>query len=147
LIYQDIRGERGAIDELRKQVSDELKAVDDKMAVVERRLTESEQKRQETAGRLTEMQKNLIEIEGIEQTNVKKMAEMYDSMDPESAAKILRQMADNKNIETAVKLLGQMKERQAAKVLAAIPDAGLAAQLLDRLKGMKRPSVATKKGP
>lgn len=150
LVYQDIRGERGAIDELRKQVTEELKAVQGKMSDVERERAKAEEKRQETDQKVSEMQKNLFELEGVERDNIRKMAETFDSMAPESAAKILQSLADTARMDTAVKVLGQMKERQAAKVLAELstttPDgAALAAQLLEKLKGFKRPSSGTKK--
>ncbi len=150
LVYQDIRGERGAIDELRKQVGDELKAVDGKMGDVERERAKAEEKRQETDKKVTEMQKNLFELEGVERENIKKMAETFDSMAPESAAKILQSLADTARMDTAVKVLGQMKERQRGKVLeelsTATPEgAALAAQLLEKLKGFKRSPSGTKK--
>jgi flagellar motility protein MotE (MotC chaperone) len=139
LVYEDIRGERGAIDGLRKQLGDELKAIETKMTAAEHVQTDSVHK-------VNELQKNLVELEGVEQTNIKKMADMYDSMDPESAAKILEQLANTAKMDTAVKLLAQMKERQAAKVLAALPaESGLAAQLLEKLKGFKRSTVSAQK--
>src|SRR5262249_16153755 len=132
LVYQDIKSERSALDELRKQVSDELKAVEDKMTVVERKRVESEQKIQDKSAEIAALEKKRVELGNTEQTNIKRMAEMYDNMDAESAARILQQLADSAKLDTAVKVLGLMKERQAAKVLAAMPpDSGLAAQLLE----------------
>jgi flagellar motility protein MotE (MotC chaperone) len=139
LVYEDIRGERGAVDALRKQLNDEVKAIEQRMSAVERVQADSVHK-------VSELQKNLVELEGAEQTNIKKMADMYDSMDPEAAAKILEQLANTAKMDTAVKLLAQMKERQAAKVLAALPaDSGLAAQLLEKLKGYKRSTASAQK--
>jgi flagellar motility protein MotE (MotC chaperone) len=145
LIYQDIRGERAAVDELRKQVGEELKAVKDQAAAVERRHTEMEEQRQKMSGRVKELEEHLIKIEELENGNVQKMAEMINTMAPESAAKILQQLADTSKMDTAVKLLGLMKERQAAKVLAEVPDPALAAQFLEKLKDLKRPAPASKK--
>ena len=67
--------------------------------------------------------------------------------------RFVQQMADGGKMETAVKLLGLMKERQAAKVLAELSTAsaegaGLAAQLLEKMKGFKRPGAnKAKAGP
>jgi flagellar motility protein MotE (MotC chaperone) len=137
LVYEDIRSERAAIDELRNQVSDELKAVEEQLAAAERDRAELDLKQQTIDGRVTQMDDQ-------EKDNIKKMGGMYDSMAPESAAKILQQMTDSGNMDTAVKLLGVMKERQAAKVLAEMQDATLAAQLSEKLKGLKRPTAAKK---
>src|SRR5207237_6579057 len=126
--------------------------VEGRMGDVERERAKGEEKRQETDKKVAEMQKNLFELEGVERENIRKMAETFDTMAPESAAKILQSMADTANMDTAVKVLGQMRERQAAKVLAELsgstPEgAALAAQLLEKLKGFKRPSSAMKKAP
>src|SRR5205085_12626117 len=43
LIFKDIRGERAAIDELRKQVNEELKAVEAQLGKLEQRFVELEQ--------------------------------------------------------------------------------------------------------
>jgi septal ring factor EnvC (AmiA/AmiB activator) len=140
LIYNDMKAERSNLDTMRKQVAAEMKAVDDKLATVEKRYAESQQQLQENASKLEEIQKNLLELKGVEQVNVKKMAEMYDTIEPESGARILQQLSKSGQMDTAVELIGQMRERQAAKVLAALPpDSGLAAQILEKLKGFKRP--------
>jgi flagellar motility protein MotE (MotC chaperone) len=138
MVIEDIRSERAAIDELRRQLDDILKVGEEQMADVERRRTELEIKQQNIDGRVTEMA-------GQEKDNIKKMGSVYDNMAPESAAKIIQQMADSGTMDTAVKLLAVMKERQAAKVLAEMPDPSLAAQLSERLKDLKRPAATAKK--
>jgi flagellar motility protein MotE (MotC chaperone) len=138
LVYEDIRSERAAMDELRKQIGDELKAAEEQMTEVEHQRAELELKQQTMEGRVTEM-------DGREKDNIKRMGGVYDNMAPESAAKILQQMADSGTMDTAVKLLAVMKERQAAKVLAEMADPSLAAQLSERLKGLKRPTAQPKK--
>ncbi len=147
LVYQDIRGERTVLDEMRKQVNDELKALTEKLSAVERRFGDLEQEKQTVSKSVADLQKRQIDLDGVERKNIDKMASMYDSMAPESAARILQQMADSGKMDTAVKLLGQMKERQAAKVLAEIPDATLAAQLLEKLRGLKRSAPAAVPAP
>jgi len=142
-IYQDIRGERATIDELRKQVNEELKAVQEERAALDRKRAESEQQRQEISDRTSQMQKNMIELDDVERKNIDKMAKMYASMPPENAARILQQMADNGKMETVVKVLGQTQERQAAKILAEMPET-LAAQLLEKLKDLKRSPTTPK---
>lgn len=148
LLYQDIRGERAGIEGLRQQVSGELKSVDQKLAEVEKRFQKLLEERQKAAQDVASLEKNRVELESAEETNIRKMAAMYDTMEPESAARILERLSDSKEIkglDTAVKLLGYMRERQAARVLAAIdPSSGLAPQLLERLKGLKKPSAKPK---
>jgi flagellar motility protein MotE (MotC chaperone) len=141
LVYQDIRGERAAIDELRKQVTEELNGAKEMQAELEKKKLDADDQRQKTAGQVKELEQRMINFDGMETSNVQKMAEMLNNMAPESAARILQQMADTGKMETAVKLMGLMKERQAAKVLSEFTDPSMAAQLLDKLKDLKRPSA------
>jgi flagellar motility protein MotE (MotC chaperone) len=137
LVIENIRTERAAIDELREELEAALKSGEDHLADVQRQRTELDIKQQNIDGKVTEMA-------GHEKDNIKKMASMYDNMAAESAAKIIQHMADGGTMDTAVKLLAAMRERQAAKVLAEMPDPSLAAQLSERLKDFKHPTKATK---
>ncbi|HZU34857.1 MAG TPA: hypothetical protein VFA18_03050 [Gemmataceae bacterium] len=138
LVYQDIRSERADLDELRKKIAEELKEVSKKLSSVEGRFGELEQQRSAVNKNLTDLEKRQTELQGTERKNINRMADTFNSMQADQAARILQQMADSGSLDTAVKLLGEMKERQAAKVLAEFSDASLAAQLLDKLRGLKR---------
>jgi len=138
LVYQDIRSERADLDELRKKIAEEMKEVNKKLSSVEGRFGELEQQRNAVNKNVTELEKRQTELEGSERKNINRMADTFNSMQADQAARILQQMADSGRMDTAVKLLGEMKERQAAKVLAEFSDTSLAAQLLDKLRGLKR---------
>jgi flagellar motility protein MotE (MotC chaperone) len=140
MVYQDIRGERTVLDELRKQLSEEMRNLNEKMSSVERRASDVEQESKVNQRRLTDLGRKQIEVDAVEVKNFNKIASMYDSMEPESAAKILQQLADSGKMETAVKVVAQMKDRQASKVLAELSksDASLAGQVVEKLKGLKR---------
>jgi flagellar motility protein MotE (MotC chaperone) len=140
LVFNDIKSERASIDEMRKQVAEEMKAVERQLLNLEKKRAELDDKQQEVNTHVKEMEKNVVQLDGMEQGNLKKIADMYDSMAPESAGKILKQLAESGKMDTAVKLLGLMKERQAAKVLADLEDPALAAQLLEKMKDVKRPA-------
>jgi flagellar motility protein MotE (MotC chaperone) len=146
MIFQDIKSEQTGVDELRKQLSAELEAAAKKVADVEKKSKELQQERQETKKKVDDATKTLTEYDGLETDRIKQVAGMYDTMAPESAAKILQTLAEGGNLETAIKILSHMKERQAAKILAEIRDPVLAAQMLERLKGLKKPSTPAK-GP
>jgi flagellar motility protein MotE (MotC chaperone) len=96
---------------------------------------------------LDEIKKRQTEIDSGEKKNLDKLATIYDSMPAENAAKILQQMADSGKLDTAVKVLAQMKERQASKVLAEMQDASLAAQLVEKMRAIKRPAPMTATTP
>jgi flagellar motility protein MotE (MotC chaperone) len=138
LIQEDIRGERTALDELRTQIKSELEALNEAMEGVEKQRGSLDEERQKISKSTQEMEARIVQLQKEEQDNLKKMSGMYNSMSPEVAAKILQNLADTGKMDTAVKVLGQMQERQAAKVLAELTDAGLAAQLVEKLKSLRR---------
>jgi flagellar motility protein MotE (MotC chaperone) len=139
LIQEDIRGERSTLDELRTQVKSELDALNEAIQGVEKQRSNLDEERQKIGKTTQQMENRLLHLQKEEHDNLKKMSGMYNSMAPESAARILQNLADTGKMETAVKVLSLMQERQAAKVLAELTDAGLAAQLVEKLKGLRKP--------
>jgi flagellar motility protein MotE (MotC chaperone) len=123
MVLRDLQVERQVIENMLKQVNAELKNVSNRSTELEAVAADLERKR--------------IEFNATEKQNITKMATMYDSMPPENAAPILKQMADSGKMDTAVKILAQMKDRQAARILAELNDASLAAQLLDKMRLLK----------
>lgn len=138
LLLQDIRSEREVIDGLRKQVASELRLAVEKMNEVEVKAKQLDRDRADAVKKNDDLKKSVVEITEMEAKNLVKIASINDAMPPENAAKILQQLADSGKMDMAAKLLLQMKETKAAKVLAEIPDAGLAAQLLEKMKNLKR---------
>ena len=136
VVMQDVRAERQTLDGIRTQVGNELK-------LLAQKVTELEQLRQTGAKTVADAKAKVAEVEDGERKNMDRMASMYDSMPAENAAKIIQQMADMGKMDTAVRLLSQMKERQAAKVLAEISDPTLAAQLLDKMRTLRRSNTTS----
>jgi DNA repair exonuclease SbcCD ATPase subunit len=89
VIYQDIRGERNVLDELRKQVADEVKSLAVKMDTVDRRFGDLEQKNQAITKQVADQKKNQLDMDRGEDKNIDKIGEMYNSMAPDAAARIL----------------------------------------------------------
>jgi flagellar motility protein MotE (MotC chaperone) len=137
LVVADIRNEQKKIDELRKQLSEELKAVGGKMEAVERRASETRAQGEKLTEQAKDLKRSLLDVSEAEKRRVKQMATMYDAMDAEAAAQTFQQMVDVGKLDMAVKILAHMRERQAARVLAQLPDNAVAVQLLDRRKGLK----------
>ena len=137
LVLQDIRSEREELSRVRQQLAAELKLVADKSAELDKKFTSLDEQRKLLAKGSADLSKGRTDYEKDERTNLTKMAALYDGMAPETAAKILQQMADTGKMETAVKVLAQMKPAKASKVLSEMPDAALAAQLLEKMKGLK----------
>ncbi|MER3416548.1 MAG: hypothetical protein C4297_10100 [Gemmataceae bacterium] len=137
VIWHDLKLEREELGKYRKQILEESKALAEQAAALEKKhrafLAEKEQMQKD----LEKLASRLRELEAIERENLKKTATMFESMAPENAAKIIGHLAANGNMDMAANLLSLMRERQAAKVLAELPE-GTAAQLLEKLRSIKK---------
>lgn len=137
LIYQDIRSEHRALEEIRKQVAEELKLLQDKLAGLEVKAGENRQEFKKLTKKAEEISSSLVEVQKVEAGRIKQIGSAYDTMEPEAAAQMMQEMVEKGKLDTAVKILGSMKDRQMARVLAAFTEPSVAVQLLDRLKGLK----------
>jgi flagellar motility protein MotE (MotC chaperone) len=139
LIYLDIRSERAALDDIRKQINEEAKIANDKLESLERKAGDVDKKHKQVHDKAEELKDSYRKIDDSEKDNLKRMANMYDSMEADAAAQTLQQMADSGKLDTAAKILFMMRERQAAKVLAQFPDRTTVAQLMEQMRKMQRP--------
>jgi flagellar motility protein MotE (MotC chaperone) len=147
IIYQDLRAERAALDELRKQCNDELKALADKLESLDRKAGDVDHQRKDVVGKIDDFEKRKVQFANTEQKKTyDRLGTVYDTMDPEAAARLLQHMADTGSIDTAVKILTVMHERQASKVLAAFTDKTTAVQLVDKMQSVDRGSTVNKGG-
>ena len=132
-----------AIDDLQKQVAKELEAVRAALADLERQSATIKSEESKNTKASEDLKGRTTAIDKEDNDNLKKMAPFYNSMSPESAAKILKQFADTGKIETAAKILMMMQGKQGSKVLDELKDPVLAAQLLEVSKKLRNPSAAT----
>lgn len=143
IIYHDLKSERNSLDELRNQVNGELKTLLEKLALLEEKSADVQQQRQRLNDNANQLKQNIIEIDGMEQKNIKQLAAMYDSMEPSTAAELMQEMADKGKMDMAVKILSTMRERSAANVISQITDRTTTVQLMERLKSLKKPAANT----
>jgi flagellar motility protein MotE (MotC chaperone) len=87
----------------------------------------------------TALEETRLAVQADEQRNLKHTAEIYDSMDPEAAAEIVENMCKNQQHDDAVKILYFMQERSVGKLLAAISDPNLVADLCQKMKRIREP--------
>jgi len=88
---------------------------------------------------MLELSQTVVQIDVVERKNLKKMAKVYDKMDPESCGRIFLEKCKNQKEDDVAKIFYYMSERSHAKVLAEISKADQAAadKVTDRLKRMK----------
>jgi hypothetical protein len=104
------------------------------------------QKRQQASQETQKAQQELdkiksasVQYEREERKSIKQMAGWFQKMEPEAAAEHLRGLADDGKLDTVVQMLADMEDRDVARILAAISDRALVAQLTDKFTKLKRP--------
>ena len=72
-----------------------------------------------------------------EKDNLKRVAKIYETMDPTKSGQSVREMCGSSQEDDAARILYMMSERAAGKVLAELGDKGLAAKLVMKIKKIR----------
>jgi flagellar motility protein MotE (MotC chaperone) len=146
LIHDDIKKDQKKLDAVRKEVEGELQLVQEKLDLLEKRTGEGAKDREKTEAQLSELRQATLEVTDLESKNLKQVAGIYDKMDPEAAAQNIQQMTEKGSLDTAVTIVANMRDRQAANLLGELSklDAGIAAQVFERMRYLKTPAKKAK---
>ncbi|MBY0231778.1 MAG: hypothetical protein K2W96_21030 [Gemmataceae bacterium] len=139
LVIDDIGAERAVMDSIRAQIAGEIKGLDENREKMDRSTRSLEDQKRAAQELLAQLEKEKTSFGKDELKNIDQIALIFESMPADKAARMLEQLANSGQMETAVKLLGRAKERRAAAILAEVGDVALSAQLVDKLRGLKRP--------
>lgn len=127
MVVRDLQVQRDVVDTLVRQVATDMKSAAGKLDQLETLASQIEKKK--------------ADISESEKQNISRIASMLDTMTPEGAARVIVQIADSGKLDNAARVLVLMKDRQIGRVLDQL-DPALAAQLLERVRSMRSPSVA-----
>ncbi len=81
-----------------------------------------------------DLKRTAVAVSAQEKVNLKKLATVYEKMDPVKCAKTITEMCVGSQEDDAAKIIHFMSEKGAAKLLAEITDKGVAAGLTMKLK-------------
>jgi hypothetical protein len=79
------------------------------------------------------------------QANIKSMAKFLAAITPEAAGQTLKKLANDGKMDTVLSLLNNLPERDAGKILTAMGDAVLLADIMERFQHFKRPAKNIKR--
>lgn len=140
---ESVKEEASYLDKLRERKA----ALDLREAELNQLEEELQRQKQEVEQRIVELTKIREEIASkledrveADQGKVKKLVELYSSMKPKQAAKIVEGI----NRELAVEVLAGMKKKSAADIMNVM-DEKVAKELSERLTGYKRSTASVKK--
>ena len=126
-----------------------LAHVNDTMTAGESLLSQINQKRRELAeakAQLEQEQDTFKSKTGLspedQKANERQAAGLMQAMNVDTAASVIKEFANDGNIDFALALIEQMEERNGAKILDAINDPALLADITSRLRERRRLKVA-----
>jgi DNA repair exonuclease SbcCD ATPase subunit len=138
VIKEDIRSEREEIDKVRKELGEQVKGAEDDISAAERRAQDLEKKRQETEELVKDAKHKVYEADAVRAGGVKRVGGIMDTAEPAEVARIFETMVESGDLMTAAQILANMKDRRAAAVLSAFQDKATAAQLAEKMVGLKQ---------
>jgi hypothetical protein len=127
LIYEDIRSELAAVEEIRRRSANEL-------AAAERRVLEAALNRPSSAS---------LPVEKLDETASNVKAKVPNESPSAQTAIWIQGLVDRGGVAAAVSILSGIKDREAAKVLASLHarDPRLASRLSDELQAAKQSPI------
>ena len=136
---------RKDLDQQKLVIEGVLQQVKTYAAQADSLLVKVQQERNELKAEKEQRQKDLEEIKSarsvpteVEKMNVKKLAGFLGGMDENKAAEILKSLANSGNMNYALMLLDSVEQRDASKLLDAINEPGLRAEIAEGYRNFPR---------
>lgn len=147
MVLADIQGEQQELEGLLIQARDQREAAEKLLREVAARKQEldaaSARQEADTAATGSTTQPNTA---GQASADLRTRSELLENISPEKAAGIIREWADNGDTEEAARMLVLMEQRNAAKIIEALGDDKLIAELVGNVQALKpAPRTATRR--
>jgi flagellar motility protein MotE (MotC chaperone) len=145
LFHLQVVKEQKNLEGTKKEVQAELALLLEKLKQFEEKVAELETIRKQLARERSEFDDRTRPAQEAAQGNLKKIASMYDGMDPEDAAQNIEKLVVKGQVDVAASILTLMNTRKSPAVLAEVSkiDPNLAIQLVDRIR-LTSPTVQKK---
>lgn len=138
LVQKDIEGQKREVEGILTQSQHAVKAAEDMLLQVQQQQQALVAEKQQRQSELEEIRRTKETPDADKQTNTKKMAELLGSMKAEDAAEVLKNLADKGNTDYVLRLLDNIEQRDAAKILDALGNPELVADLTEGYQELKR---------
>lgn len=105
---------------------------------LEEKEKELEQKEEELEAAREKFEEKTIELDRQKESNLEKTAGVFGRMKADQAAELLTEMYNERGPDNVVKIIYLMQDRNAAKIMDAMPDGDVGADIADRLSYVTR---------
>lgn len=145
LVQNDLEQEQTAINSLASEAKEQIESANRLLTRILDEKTRLDGERQRNTEEVKQFQDAQTKIDASEEQNLKKLSTVVQGMDVQTAATLIKTMADNGKMDVAVRMLANFEEREASKVLAAIGNPELMAELADNFRTLQRPTKTADK--
>jgi len=146
LVQRDLQGEQTAIEALAEDVKSQIESANQLLVRINDEKNLLDQERQRNEQQLEQFKDQRTEMNALEQQNLKQLSTWIQSMDAAAASQFIKELTNNGKMDVAVQLLANFEEREASKILSALNDPKLMADLAEKFRTLQRPTkTATRK--
>ena len=145
LVQSDLQSEQQSIEHLATDVKEQIAAAN---LLLNRILDEKatwDAERQRGADEMKKFQEARTSINAAEEQNIKQLSTWIQGMDEQAAANFITELSNNGKMDVAVQLLANFEEREASKILAALNNPKMMAELADKFRTLQRPTKTASK--
>ena len=139
IIRNDIALEQQEIEGLLGQIQSALKNAREVSDDIELQRQELEEKEAAAGASLQQMQVAKETVDEAVTANLKQMSQWLEGMTPQNGAQWIRDMIDDGEMGYVNQMLGDMDAKQVSKILEALEDTALAAEIAARFAKRSRP--------
>ena len=139
LAHKDIEARQREIEGVLAQVNDTLSAGEKLLNEIKQASEQLEKEKQDVEKKLESLQQSEQENNVGEQVSLKIAANWLQGMKAEDAAETIRELINEGNMDFALIVLANIEQRNVAKILEAMKDPVLVAELTERFPKVQRP--------
>jgi DNA repair exonuclease SbcCD ATPase subunit len=143
LVQKDLEQQKMEAEGILKQVQHNVDRGEQLLAQIQEERQHLAEEREQHKKELEQIQSATQVPESIQRENVIRTARLLGGMEAEEAAKLIKELANKGNMDYALQILDNVEERNASKILDALDDISLLAQITEAYRELKREQSAT----
>lgn len=140
LVQADLQDEQHAIESLASDIKEQIDAANQLLARILEEKSRWDSERIRNEEELKKFEDAQTKMNAAEEQNIKQLSTWIQGMDSEAAASFITELSNNGKMDVAVQLLANFEEREASKILAALNNPKLMAELADKFRTLQRPT-------
>jgi hypothetical protein len=140
LVQSDLQGEQVTIEALAADVKMQIESANQLLTRIYDEKSSLDRERLKNADEMKKFEDTKTEMNDLERQNLKQLSTWIQGMDSAAAAAFIKELSNDGKMDVAVQMLVNFEEREASKILAALNDPELMADLAEKFRTLQRPT-------